>query len=88
MPKIVISHAVTDIETWLKGKAERVHLFAPFATNVVDHVAMDGSKNVAITADVHDMEKAQATIASPTPETEDAMKRHGVVPPVSVHVEK
>jgi hypothetical protein len=60
MPKIVITHAVKDVETWLAGKAERVAMFSPFATNVTDHVAMDGSNNVAITADVQDMAAAQA----------------------------
>jgi hypothetical protein len=88
MPKIVITHQVRDIETWLKGKAERVAMFSPFASHVTDHVAMDGSKNVAITADVHDMAGAQAMIASPTPEVAAAAERHGVIQPVVAHIEK
>ncbi len=29
-------------------------MFGLFATNVTDHVAMDGSRNAAITADIDD----------------------------------
>jgi hypothetical protein len=54
MPKIVITPAVVDIERWLKGKAERAGVISAFATNVTD-VAMDGSNNIAVTADVQDM---------------------------------
>jgi hypothetical protein len=54
MPKLMIAHAVVDIERLLKGKEERVAVIGPYATAVTDHVAMDGSNNVAITADIHD----------------------------------
>ena len=75
MPKIVITHAVKDVDTWLKGKAERVAVFSPFASNVTDYVAMDGSKNVAVTADIHDMAGAQAIMSSPSPEQAAAGER-------------
>jgi hypothetical protein len=88
MPKIVITHAVVDVERWLKGKAERAAVIGPYATNVTDHVAMDGSNNIAVTADVHDMAGAQAMMASPSPEDAAAMERHGVIPPLTVYVEK
>ena len=88
MAKMVITHAVVDIERWLKGKAERAAAFSPFASNVTDHVAMDGSNTIAITADVHDLAGAQAMLATPSPETAAAMERHGVIPPVMAHIEK
>jgi hypothetical protein len=88
MPKIVITHKVRDVENWLKGKAERVAAMSPFASNVTDHVAIDGSNNVAITADVHDMEGAQAVLMSPSPELAEAAERHGVIQPVTAHIEK
>ena len=88
MPKAVITHAVKDVETWLEGKAERAAMFGQFATNVTDHVAMDGSKNVAITADIHDMAGAQAVMTSPTPEQAVAGERHGVISPITVHIEE
>ena len=88
MPKIVVTHAVKDVETWLQGKAERAAAFSPFASHVTDHVAMDGSNNIAITADVHDLAGAQAMLASPSPEVAAVMERHGVIPPISAHIEK
>jgi hypothetical protein len=88
MPHIVINHAVEDVERWLGFKKERAASIAPFGSNVVDHVAMDGSKNVSVTADVHDIAALQTALASPPPELADAMQRHGVVPPLTVHVEK
>ena len=88
MAKMVITHAVVDVERWLQGKAERVTEFGTFATDVTDHVAADGSNNVAITADIHDMAGAQAAMDSPSPEGAAAAERHGVIPPVTVYVEK
>ena len=88
MPKLVITHAVVDIERWLKGKEERAAVISKFATNVTDHVAADGSKTIAITADVHDMAGAQAMLATPSPDTAAAMERHGVLPPIVTYIEK
>lgn len=88
MAKMVITHSVVDIERWLGGKAERAATIGSFATNVTDYVAADGSKNIAITADVHDMAGAQAMLASPSPEAAAAMERHGVTPPVTTYIER
>jgi len=88
MPKIVITHAVTDVERWLKYKQERVEQLASFATHVTDHVAADGSKNVSVTADVSDMAALQAVMTNPSPELAAAMDRHGVIPPLTAYVEK
>ena len=88
MANMVITHAVVDVERWLQGKSERVAEFGTFATNVTDHVAADGSNNVAITADIHDMEGLQALMASPSPEDAAAEERHGVIQPITVYIEK
>jgi hypothetical protein len=55
---------------------------------VTDHVAMDGSNTIAVTADIHDVAGAQAMMASPSPEDAAAMERHGVIPPITAHIEK
>jgi hypothetical protein len=87
--KVVLTHAVEDIERWLGFKSERAaSIGAMGGTNVVDHVSADGSRNVAISMDVADMSAMQAGLASPPPELADAMQRHGVIPPVIAHVEK
>lgn len=88
MPKMVVTHAVVDIERWLQGKAERADAIGEFATNVTDHVAADGSNNVAITADIHDMAGAQAAMASPSPEAAAAGERHGVIQPITAYIER
>ena len=89
MPRIVVLHDVEDIGNWLKHKAERADAIAKMgATDVVDHVALDGSKTVAITANSDDVDAVVAATASPGPELMDAMHRHGVVPPVKIFVEK
>ena len=89
MTKVVLTHAVEDIERWRGFKGERAAAIGAMgATNVVDHVAADGSKNVAVTMDAADLGAIQAGLASPPPELLDAMQRHGVIPPVVAHVEK
>lgn len=88
MPKLVVTHAVVDIERWLQGKAERAAIIGSYATNVTDHVAADGSNNVAIIADIHDMAGLQALMDSPSPEDAAAQERHGVIQPIAVYVEK
>ena len=88
MPKIVATHAVVDIERWLDGKAERAAIISAYATEVTDYVAADGSNTIAISANVHDMEGMAAMLAAPSPEGAAAMERHGVLPPITVYVEK
>jgi hypothetical protein len=88
MARIVITHAVVDIDRWLEGKAERAATISAYATQVTDYVAMDGSNTIAITADVHDLAGAQAMMASPSPEETAAMERHGVLPPITAYIER
>ncbi|MCC7539672.1 MAG: hypothetical protein IT379_25845 [Deltaproteobacteria bacterium] len=88
MPKVVITHEVADIDRWLAGKAERAEAITRVGSNVTDHVALDGSKRVAITADVHDLAALQAMLTSPPPDVAAKMAEHGVVPPVVAYVQK
>lgn len=88
MPKMVITHAVVDIDRWLQGKAERAEIISKYATNVTDHVAADGSNHVAITADIRDMEGLQELMASPSAEDSAAEERHGVIQPITAYIEK
>ena len=88
MPKLVVTHPVVNIERWLKGKAEAVESLAPYATNVTYHVAVDGSNNVALTADIHDMEGLQALMVSPPPWAVALDESYGVLPPTTAYIEK
>ncbi len=87
MPRVVLTHAVEDVERWLDGKAERAAAIGAAGTTVTDYVALDGSNKIAVTADVHDMDAAQAMITSPPPEVAASMQKHGVIPPITAYVE-
>jgi hypothetical protein len=88
MPKVVITHAVQDIDRWLQGKAERAAAIeSATASNVTDYVAQDGSKDVAITADVADIEPLKSMAAAPTAEALALMDAHGVVQPITIYIE-
>ena len=88
MPKVVITHAVQDIDRWLQGKAERAAAIeSGTGSNVTDYVAQDGSKSVAITADVADAGAVQSMLASPPDEVVAAMEAHGVIQPIAMYVE-
>jgi hypothetical protein len=86
---MVIAHSVVDAESWLGFKAERADAISAMGgSQVVDYVAQDGSNSVAITADVDDVDAVLASLASPPPELGEAMQRHGVLPPLTIYVEK
>jgi hypothetical protein len=80
-------HAVEDVDRWLEGKAERAAAIGQIGTNVTDYVAQDGSKRIAVTADVQDMAGAEAMMTSPSPEVAATMQKHGVVQPITAYVE-
>ena len=89
MPKMVITHAVSDLEHWLARKTERAEAIeSGSGSNVTDYVAADGSTNVAITADVADADAMKALLESPSPEILAIMQEHGVVPPITTYVER
>lgn len=88
MPRVVITHAVEDIDRWLEGKAARAAAIeSGTGSNVQDYVAHDGSTNIAVTADVADLGALQAMLASPSPDVLAAMAAHGVVQPITAYVE-
>ena len=88
MARIVAIHAVADIPRWLEGKAERAAAIeSASGSNVTDHVAADGSNNVAVTADVADLDALNAMLSSPPPEIAALMEQHGVVPPITAYIE-
>jgi hypothetical protein len=88
MPRVVITHAVEDIDRWLQGKAVRAAAIeSGSGSNVTDYVALDGSSNIAVTADVSDLAALQAMLAAPPPDVLASMQAHGVVQPISAYIE-
>ena len=89
MARIVAIHDVVDVEKWLQFKGERADAIGALGgSNVVDHVAQDGSNTIAIAADVDDVETLLAALASPPPEVGAIMEKHGVIPPLTIYVER
>jgi hypothetical protein len=89
MPKIVVTHNVADVDTWLQFKSERADAIAGLGgSDVVDHVAQDGSNRVAVGAEVNDVESLIAALSSPPPEVAAIMESHGVMPPLAIYVER
>lgn len=86
MPTVVFTHRVSDRDLWASKHSERVAAFASWGSNVIDYLSTDGSNSVAVMADVHDMAGMDAALASP--ELDAAKRAHGVLEPVTVHVER
>ena len=87
MPRIVITHAVQDVDRWLKGKAERAAAL-PGATDVTDLVAMDGSNHTAVAFDIDDVDALKAMLAAIPPDVAAQAESHGVaVSTMRVYVE-
>jgi hypothetical protein len=88
MPNVVMTHAVEDIDRWLQGKTERAAAIeSGGGRNVTDYVAQDGSKNIAITADVADIDAIKSMVAAPPSDVAALMEAHGVVQPITLFVE-
>jgi hypothetical protein len=87
MPRVVITHAVQDVDRWLKGKAERAAAL-PGTTDVTDLVAMDGSNHAAVVFDVDDLDALKAVLSSVPPEMAAQAESHGVtMPTMTVYVQ-
>ena len=86
MPRVVITHAVQDVERWLGGKAERAAALAGI-TDVTDLVAADGGNQAAVVFDVDDLDGLKALLASTPPEVAAQAEAHGVIQPMTVYVE-
>ena len=89
MPKVVITHSVVDVDKWLQFKDERAGAIGSLGgSNVVDHVAQDGSNVIAVTTEVADPTGLIAALSSPPPEVLAIMESHGVILPLSFYVEQ
>ena len=86
MPRVVITHAVRDVDRWLTFKDERAKSL-PGAKRTTDLVALDGSKQAAVTFDFADLDALKAVLSSMPPELAAQADTHGVVMPMTVYVE-
>ncbi|HEX4398405.1 MAG TPA: hypothetical protein VH136_12265 [Trebonia sp.] len=86
MARIVITHAVQDVDRWRKGKAERAAAL-PGATDLTDLVAIDGSSNAAVAFDIDDLDALKEVLSSIPPEMAAQAESHGVIMPMTIYVE-
>jgi hypothetical protein len=80
MPTVVIRHKVGDFETWKKGQADRVQLFAPAVSGFKTFQDKDDPKSVLLVLEVTDMEKLGAIMNDP--KVQSAKDRHTVKDPL------
>ena len=87
MPRVIITHAIREVDRWLAGKDERAAAM-PGASGVTDLVALDGSNQAAVTFETDDLDALKAMLESMPPEVAAQAESHGVIPPFIVYVEQ
>lgn len=86
MARMIVTHAVKNVDQWLACRAKAVAAFAPYATDIAFFTIPEGSNNVAIALNVHDMEGMMAM--SQTPEHQAFTEEAGVIhPPHAMYFE-
>jgi hypothetical protein len=86
MPKIVVTAAVKDVESWLKFKPQLIAHLSAVASDGTSYITTDGTNRVATTWDVPDLTAFQAAQAAASPEMAAEMERHGMIPPMTIYV--
>ena len=84
MPRVIATHAVGNMETWLAGGKERAEIFREFCSAYRIYRSPQENK-VAIVWENADLEKMEAVLARP--EAGKAKARHTVVEPIEIYTE-
>jgi hypothetical protein len=84
MTMVVVTHAVGDMETWLKGGEHRKAVFAKFCSGHRIFKHADANR-VSILCENVDLAKMQAILGSQ--ETAEAKAADTVVDPIDVYIE-
>ena len=85
MTAVVITHAVGNIDTWLKGGADRKEVFAKFCSGHRIFRHPDDPNRVSIVRENVDHAKLKATLD--TAETNTAKAKHTVIDPIEFYIE-
>ena len=84
MTKVVATHAVGDMKTWLEGGDERKALFKSFCSSY--RIFKHATRNqVCLVWNDVDLEKMQNTMSSS--ETAARKAKHTVIDPVEIYIE-
>jgi hypothetical protein len=84
MPRVIATHGVGSMDTWLAGGPERAELFKQFSSSyrIYRHPQDD---RVAIVWEGADLQKLESVLKHP--DTEKAKAKHTVREPVEIFVE-
>lgn len=85
MPRVIFTHAVSDVDHWASKHSNRVQAFSAWGTNVVDYLSADVGNTVGVSVDVHDMEAMKTSMT--TTEMAAAKAADGVLDPIMMFVE-
>jgi hypothetical protein len=84
MTTVVASHAVGDMNTWLKGGTERKALFKGFCSSY--RIFKHATKNQVCLV-WHDVDLAKMKAMTSSPETAAGKAKHTVIDPVDLYIE-
>jgi hypothetical protein len=84
MTTVVVTHAVGNMDTWLRGGDDRKAVFANFCSSYRIFRHTD-SNMISIVAENVDLAKMKATLGAP--ETAAAKAAHTVIDPVEIYIE-
>lgn len=84
MARVVATHSVGDMDTWLAGGANRAELFKQFCSGYRIYRHTTASK-VAVVWEDADLPKLEAALAHP--DTQKAKTKDTVLDPIDVYVE-
>ena len=84
MPRVIATHPVGNMDTWLAGGSERAEIFKQFSSGYRIYRQPNANK-VAIVWENADMQKLEAALKHP--DTEKAKAKHTVREPIEIYVE-
>ena len=85
MTAVVVTHAVGNIDTWLKGGANRKEVFAKFCSSYRLFRHPDDANRVSIVCENVDLAKMKATMD--TAETNTVKAKDTVIDPIEIYIE-
>ena len=85
MTAVAVTYAVGNIDTWLKGGADREELFAKFCSSHRIFRHPDDASRVSLVCENVDLAKLKATME--TAEANAAKAKHTVIDPIEIYIE-
>jgi hypothetical protein len=85
MTAVVVTHAMGNIDAWLKGGPERKEALLKSCSSYRIFRHPDQANRVSIVCENMDLAKLKASMD--TPEIEAVMAKHTVIEPVEIYIE-